>query len=34
MIYFIEFLKFVAGFSLILGISLLSLHYFLAGTLV
>ena len=30
--YFIEFLKFVAGFAVILGLALLGLHYFLSGT--
>lgn len=29
--YFIEFLKFVAGFALILGLALLGLHYFSIG---
>jgi hypothetical protein len=29
--YFIDFLKYVAGFAVILGISLLALHFFLTG---
>ncbi len=29
--YFIDFLKFVTGFAIILGLSLLLLHYFTLG---
>jgi hypothetical protein len=30
--YFLEFLKFLAGFAVILGLALLLLHFFLAGS--
>jgi hypothetical protein len=33
MFYFIEFLKFVAGFAIILGLALFGLHFFLAGSM-
>jgi len=29
--YFIDFLKYLAGFSIIIGVSLLILHFFLTG---
>jgi len=29
--YFFEFLKFLVGFAIILGLALLALHYFLSG---